>query len=143
MSQESLLEWTPPPDFRFNGPEYIAADDRARLTGQICRVRSLMLDHAWRTVSEISAVTGDPEPSVSAQLRHLRKPRFGAYIIERQSRGDRKRGLFEYRLLSPDPEAISTERGADAKQTIIALRARVRELEAQVSALVARSEVAR
>ncbi len=125
----SLLEWAPPPsspkNFTFNGPEYRPEEDKARLTGQALRVRSFMLDGAWRTVSEISESLGDPAPSVSAQLRHLRKPRFGSYIIERRSRGDRKRGLFEYRLLAPDPTA-RREHGAESKLIIQGLR---RELE--------------
>ncbi len=94
-----------------------------------------MLDGAWRTVSEISEVTGDPQPSVSAQLRHLRKPRFGSYIIERRSRGDRKRGLFEYRLLVPDVEDVPAPERKSDKETIAELRrenARLREQLAQV-----------
>lgn len=43
---------------------------------------------------------GDPAASVSAQLRHLRKPRFGGFVVEKRPRGDRERGLWEYRLAS-------------------------------------------
>src|SRR5262245_28125955 len=61
----------------FNGPEYSREHDHARLTGQILRVWRCMRDSRWRTLGEISAVTGDPHASVSAQLRHLRKEKFG------------------------------------------------------------------
>lgn len=101
---------SPDEGMRFNGPAYDAGIDRARLTHQHLRIRELMLDGTWRTLAEISATTGDPPASVSAQLRHLRKPRFGQWLLDRRKRGDRKRGLFEYRLLSPDPGARPAER---------------------------------
>ena len=85
-------------EFRFNGPAYSAEFDQERLSGQMRRVFNLMKDGIWRTLSEISLITGDPPASVSAQLRHLRKPRFGGFIVGRQPRGDRKSGLWEYRL---------------------------------------------
>ena len=92
-----LLDWKPPSE-RFNGPEFNPASDAKRLTGQIKRVHDFMIDGRWRTLNEISAVTGDPEASISAQLRHLRKARFGAFVVERQPRGDRSIGLYEYSL---------------------------------------------
>lgn len=86
---------------RFNGPEYQSRFDLERLSKQHERVKTAMIDGEWRTIKEISEITQDPEASVSAQLRHLRKPRFGSYIVERRARGDRTHGLFEYRLLDP------------------------------------------
>lgn len=83
---------------RFDGPVYEAALDRHRLTGQIKRIHALMIDGAWRTLGEIEDITGDPQASISAQLRHLRKPRFGSFVIDKQRRGEGKAGLFEYRL---------------------------------------------
>lgn len=85
----------------FNGPAYDVEHDLWRLSDQHTRVRDLMLDGAWRTIREIAAITGDPESSVSAQLRHLRKRRFGSYTVERTHSGDRKRGLHKYRVLPP------------------------------------------
>lgn len=82
----------------FNGPNYDPKHDQARLTGQIARVFDLMKDGQYRTLEEISASTGDPAASVSAQLRHLRKERFGAHEVTKRPRGDRAHGLFEYRL---------------------------------------------
>jgi hypothetical protein len=87
----------------FNGPDYVPKHDQGRLLKQIDRVYACVKDAVWRTLDEISAVTGDPQASVSAQLRHLRKERFGSYIIEKQSRGERCNGLYEYRLLPPAP----------------------------------------
>jgi len=85
----------------FNGPLFDRVADTPRLLKQHERIRNLMLDGAWRTLDEIAAKTGDPPASVSAQLRHLRKPRFGAFRIEKRARGERERGLFEYRLEAP------------------------------------------
>lgn len=92
---------TAPP--RFNGPDYDPALDQHRLTTQLDRIRALMLDGTWRTLAEIAQQTGDHEASVSAQLRHLRKPRFGAYQVFKRRRGDEHRGLFEYQVLRPVP----------------------------------------
>lgn len=72
--------------------------DHARLTGQIRRIFVQMSDREWRTLYEISALTGDPESSVSAQLRHLRKKRFGSHLVEKRRRGAKTVGLWEYRL---------------------------------------------
>lgn len=82
----------------FNGPAYDPTRDHARLTGQIQRIHALMSDGVWRTLPEIEAATGDPPASISAQLRHLRKRRFGAFVVERRLRGTSS-GLYEYRVL--------------------------------------------
>ena len=87
-------------NFKFNGSDYVAELDDQRLQGQIRRVYDLMKDGKFRTLSEIEAITGDPQASISAQLRHLRKQRFGGFTVNRQRRGDRKDGLFEYQLLA-------------------------------------------
>lgn len=84
---------------RFNGAVYNPALDDARLTGQLQRIFDLMKDGHWRTLNEISEATGDPQASVSCQLRHLRKLRFGSHIVNKRVRGDRSQGLWEYQLL--------------------------------------------
>jgi hypothetical protein len=81
------------------GPVYSAELDGERLRRQHQRIRSLMLDGKWRTLSEISQTLGYPESSVSAQLRHLRKPQFGSYVINKRRRG--MTGLWEYQLENP------------------------------------------
>jgi len=88
----------PRPPHDFDGPEYDPAHDRKRLTGQIGRVYDCMSDGVWRTLDEIHDLTGDPHASISAQLRHLRKERFGSHTVDRQARGNRSSGLYEYRL---------------------------------------------
>lgn len=82
----------------FNGAEYQHEFDFKRLVGQIKRIHDVMIDGKWRTLAELELITGDPSASISAQLRNLRKQRFGSYIVDRRARGDRSQGLFEYRL---------------------------------------------
>lgn len=84
---------------RFDGPCFDPALDQARLSKQVGRVFGLMSDGVWRTLDEISGATGDPSASISAQLRHLRKPRFGGYTVEKRRRGTPGNGLYEYRLV--------------------------------------------
>ena len=83
---------------RFNGPDYDPEHDLIRLTGQIQRVFNTIKDNNWYTLDEIHKATNDPHASISAQLRHLRKKRFGSYTIEKRPRGNRYKGLWEYRL---------------------------------------------
>lgn len=98
-----------PEPYIFNGPDYVPERDNPRLKGQIGRVKDLMQDGRWRTLQQIADATGDPPASISAQLRHLRKPRFGSHVVEKQYLGG---GLFEYRLLlnensiAPAPEPV-------------------------------------
>lgn len=57
---------------------------------QLAVIRDLML-HAsrrgrWLTLGEIADATHFGEASISAQLRHLRKPRNGRYWVEKRQR---------------------------------------------------------
>ena len=82
----------------FDGPN-ITNDDRARLGRQLDRVRDLMSDGHWRTLPTIAAAVGGSESGCSARVRDLRKQKCGGHRVERRRRGDRRRGLFEYRLV--------------------------------------------
>ena len=88
----------------FNGPVYEPEFDKARLTGQILRVFDCMCDRRWRTLPEIERATGDPQASISAQLRHLRKDKFGNHVVDKRPLGERSDGLWEYRLLINEEE---------------------------------------
>lgn len=81
---------------RFNGADYVPERDNERLVKQLDRVVWAMQDEHWHTLSAVARMTGDPEASVSAQLRHLRKPRFGGHTVERRYVAD---GLYEYKLI--------------------------------------------
>jgi hypothetical protein len=80
---------------RFDGADYVHERDSHRLTGQILEIYALMSDGRWRTLAAIESATGAPQASVSAQLRNLRKKRFGEHTIDRRHVGG---GLYEYRI---------------------------------------------
>lgn len=79
------------------GPAYSVPLDADRIEGQHETIRDYMLSHnKWLTLAEIEAAVGYPQASISAQLRHLRKPRFGAYVVDKRRRSC---GTWEYRVL--------------------------------------------
>jgi len=82
----------------FDGDDYKPPRDDVRLRPQHERIRDLMIDGEWRTLKRIADFTGDPEASVSAQLRHLRKVRFGRYTVNRRYV---EHGLYEYQIIAP------------------------------------------
>lgn len=84
---------------QFSGPAYEPIVDEIRLTKQIGRIFNLMIDGEWRTLQEIQETTGDPQASISAQLRHLRKKRFGAHTVDKRRRDEDIKGLWEYRMI--------------------------------------------
>lgn len=80
---------------QFDGATYEAAQDWARLDKQLDRIRELMIDGRWRTLREIASLTKAPEASVSAQLRNLRKERFGGFTVNHRRR---EGGIWEYQV---------------------------------------------
>ena len=64
---------------------------------QIQRVYECMSDGFWYTLDEIADVTDAPVTSISAQLRNLRKPRYGRHTVERRVRWGTQ---SEYRLVA-------------------------------------------
>jgi len=80
-----------------DGATYDRAADHVRLNAQTLRVWAVLTSGQWYTLAELGRLTGDPEASVSARLRDLRKVKFGAHVVERRRVTD-DRGLFMYRL---------------------------------------------
>lgn len=79
--------------------DYMNRQDQSRLNRQHEDIKALMLDGAWRTVKEVSQLLNYDENSVSAQIRHLRKPQFGGWLVLRRRRKDV--GVSEYSVKSP------------------------------------------
>ncbi|MBA3727565.1 MAG: hypothetical protein H0W86_14320 [Armatimonadetes bacterium] len=79
----------------FDGETYKPDRDFHRLNGQLARVRDLMRDGRWRTLDQVSDYAGGSVASVSARLRDLRKPKYGAMRVERQYLVD---GCWSYRV---------------------------------------------
>ncbi len=67
---------------------------------QFGAIRDLMLEAStrgdWLTLAEIAASTEFGEASISAQLRHLRKPRFGHYRVEKRRRDLCTNGVLSF-----------------------------------------------
>jgi hypothetical protein len=95
------------------GPAYTPDLDGARLRSKQEKVRVYMLSSSGRfqTLDEIhSALEARfherfPRPSLSAFLRHLEEKQFGSHVLEKRRRG--KFGLWEHRLLPPNPQVIT------------------------------------
>ena len=81
---------------QFKGSNYIEQRDHDRLSDQKTKIFNLMEDGIFRTLDQISSQIKEPPASISAQLRHLRKPSFGSHIVNKKYRGD---GLFSYQLI--------------------------------------------
>jgi hypothetical protein len=90
------LTLQPRPARRFNGPAYDPVRDNERLGNQFDAIFALMKDGVYRTLPAIEEATGYPQASISAQLRHARKKRFGSHTVNRRHI---KNGLFEYQLV--------------------------------------------
>jgi hypothetical protein len=97
---------------RSNGKRSLG--ERVSVRSQREVLRDVMMSAAecgsWLTLRELSQMTQFGETSISAQLRHLRKPRYGSFVIEKKVRKDEvvreeERGaIWEYRL-SKEPRA--------------------------------------
>ena len=92
------------PQTRFDGSDYDHLRDAARLHGQLGRIWEVIKNGCWHTLADLATKTGAPEASVSAQLRHLRKPRFGSHTIKKQRCPS---GQYEYRLVVGAPIPVA------------------------------------
>ncbi len=81
---------------RFGGVGCPTLSDSTRLENQFAVIFDLMSDGKWHTLPAIEELTGYPQASISAQLRHCRKPKFGAHTVNRRHV---RNGLFEYQLI--------------------------------------------
>jgi hypothetical protein len=83
-------------ELQFIGSDYVEGRDQDRLSKQHVKVFNLMKDGVFRTLPQISDLLREPPASVSAQLRHLRKPAFGSHTVNKKYEGN---GLFSYQLI--------------------------------------------
>lgn len=107
----------------FHGADYSESRDRARLLTQFEAVLSLMADGRARTLAEISAATGAPHASCSAQLRHIRA---AGRVVHREHVGN---GLYRYQLL---PASEIRESRKSSRERIAELESEVRRLRAEL-----------
>lgn len=110
-AQAAGLGFTPGTGPHHDGETYEAVHDHVRLNAQTLRVWHVMKRGEWLTLRDISVRTGDPEASVSARLRDLRKSKFGGHVVERL-RAEHESGLFFYRVVpgsGTEPDEAETE----------------------------------
>jgi len=84
-----------------DGRTYSPVRDRVRLNAQTQRVYDVMIDGVWRTLRDIERMTDDPQASISARLRDLRKQKFGGHTINRVYV---TRGLFKYQMIKGEEQ---------------------------------------
>lgn len=94
---EDWLSALPAP--QIGGATYVPVLDRERLGEQYLRVWDLMIDGEWRSLRQIADSTGDPEASISARLRDVRKDWGEEAMQARRVPGiDGRRGHWQYRI---------------------------------------------
>lgn len=88
---------------RYDGDVYDPKRDDVRLGRQLWDIWEIMRHgrSRWWTLHELQVATGHPQASISAQLRHLRKDRFGNHEILKRRRMNGNE--WEY-LLIPNQE---------------------------------------
>jgi hypothetical protein len=65
----------------------IACAVRRRQRDVLCDVMlSARQCETWLTLEELAKLTHYPQASISAQLRHLRKPEYGGFVVEKRPR---------------------------------------------------------
>jgi hypothetical protein len=79
----------------FDGATYDHKRDYVRLSGALSRVYGALTTGHWHTLKSLAALAHCSEAAASARIRDLRKPKFGAFLIERRYIGN---GLHEYRM---------------------------------------------
>lgn len=113
------------------GPAYDESNDAERVLTQLEVIRDVLLsaaecsrsiahhvdgqaqdwrdsaceDGGWMTLRELAELTNYGEASISAQLRHLRKIRFGGYVVAKRHRGPASEGVWEYRIAGRTEQA--------------------------------------
>lgn len=86
---------SPAPHRAFDGVTYDAQRDHVRLKGQQEAVYELMKDGQWRTLRWISERLKQPEASISARLRDLRKVKYGSHVVDKECHAG---GVWIYRV---------------------------------------------
>lgn len=90
---------------KFDGSDYTPEKDDERLGNQIDRVKWACRSGVPMSLADIAKRTGDPEASISAQLRHLRKDKHGAHTVDKMYISH---GLYLYQVTFNDRSNAST-----------------------------------
>lgn len=93
------------PRATFDGAHYNVELDHERLTKQLNNVEAFMKDYKWHSVQEVAGSLHIPENSASAQIRNLRKLKYGAFLVDAVR--IQPEGLFMYRMRKPNEQRMS------------------------------------
>ena len=84
----------------YSGGGYSAPRDKKRLGRQAVKIFNYMHNNGWQSLNAIAKATGEPSPSISAQLRAFRNPKFqpddAIYEVDKRYVSN---GLYEYKLI--------------------------------------------
>ncbi len=94
----------------------------------------------WLTLHELSLLTGYGEASVSAQLRHLRKPRFGGFAVAKRLRVSEKRARAMAAALRGEPRGVVWEYQLQRQVQRVVLRRRVARRSARSTASAGKAQ---
>jgi len=98
---QHTFDFQAPANRRTFGPAFDPAKDGARVGKQHAVIRDFMLGRdEWLTLAELEEALGYPQASISAQLRHLRKPQFGSHRVDKRRRAGA--GTWEYAVRPPE-----------------------------------------
>jgi hypothetical protein len=67
-------------------------------TTQIKRVFNALTSRNWLTLRDLHIMTGDPEGSISSQMRNLRMKKHGSHVISKRVKGVKNDNLWEYKI---------------------------------------------
>jgi hypothetical protein len=95
-----------------------ACAGRRRQRDVLCDVMlSARQCETWLTLEELAKLTHYPQASISAQLRHLRKPEYGGFVVEKRPRaldavlrGEDFGTVWEYQLRRAIGRKVAGER---------------------------------
>lgn len=87
------------------GPAYDSVLDGERIRRQMQTIKEYMLQEEWKTLQEMENMLHYPQASISAELRHLRKVRFGGYAVDKRRRQCAVGKVWEYRVRVPSESA--------------------------------------
>ena len=93
------------------GTAFNEEDDGKRIRTQMQVIRDYMLANSkkYLTLKAIEIETGYPQSSISAQLRHLKKQRFGGYELRKERMSINNKGTYVYNLKQPAKEQLTLQ----------------------------------
>lgn len=123
----------------FDGEFYKHRDDYLRLATQLNRVLAYMCDGRWHTVAEIADFLREPEASIQAQLRNLRKQSNGGYDVKIKYEGrlgsyripkvDGKLKQLDFKKISNAEQALMKLSKADLVTKVLRLKKKIKRLQ--------------